>query len=138
MRWVHDLDAFEALSIEEQERVIGRTKASSIELEDEAKPPTAHIARVEIEDEAGNELPSYRRSVPYGTVAEHGLYFVAFSADRSRFDTMLGRMFGTDGDGRHDRLTDFSRPVSGAYYYAPPQNLLAELAIPSRDGERRS
>jgi porphyrinogen peroxidase len=138
MRWVHDLDAFEALSIEEQERVIGRTKASSIELEDEAKPPTAHIARVEIEDEAGNELPIYRRSVPYGTVAEHGLYFVAFSADRSRFDTMLGRMFGTDGDGRHDRLTDFSRPVSGAYYYAPPQNLLAELAIPSRDGERRS
>lgn len=132
MRWVHDLDAFEALPIAEQERVFGRTKASSTELEGEAKPPTAHIARVEIEDDAGNELPIYRRSVPYGTVAEHGLYFVAFSADRSRFDTMLGRMFGTDGDGRHDRLTDFSRPVSGAYYYAPPQNLLAELAIPPR------
>jgi putative iron-dependent peroxidase len=134
MRWIHDLDAFEALPIPEQERVIGRTKASSTELEGEAKPPTAHIARVEIEDEAGNELPIYRRSVPYGTVAEHGLYFVAFSADRSRFDTMLGRMFGTDGDGRHDRLTDFSRPVSGAYYYAPPQNLLAELAQPVRAG----
>ena len=135
MRWVHDLDAFEALPISEQEGVIGRTKASSIELDDEAKPATAHIARVEIEDEAGNELPIYRRSVPYGTVAEHGLYFVAFSADRARFDTMLGRMFGTDGDGRHDRLTDFSRAVSGAYYYAPPQNLLAELAIPSTHRE---
>ena len=134
MRWVHDLDAFEALPIPEQERVIGRTKAASIELEDDAKPPTAHIARVEIEDAAGNELPIYRRSVPFGTVAEHGLYFVAFSADRSRFDIMLARMFGTDGDGRHDRLTDFSRPVSGAYYYAPPLNLLAELAMPIRDG----
>jgi porphyrinogen peroxidase len=58
----------------------------------------------------------YRRSVPFGTVAEHGLYFVAFSADRSRFDRMLGGMFGTDDDGQHDRLTDFSRPVSGAYH----------------------
>jgi len=128
MRWVHDLEAFEALSITEQERIFGRTKADSIELVDEAKPPTAHIARVEIEDDAGVELPIYRRSVPYGTVAEHGLYFVAFSADRSRFETMLGRMFGTLGDGGHDRLTDFSRPVSGAFYYAPPLNLLSDLA----------
>ena len=54
-------------------------------------------------------------------------YFVAFAADRSRFDTMLGRMVGMDGDGLHDHLTDFSRPVSGAYYYAPPMNLLADL-----------
>jgi len=136
MRWVHNLDAFEALAVADQERVFGRTKAGSIELEDDAKPPTAHIARVEIEDAAGNELPIYRRSVPYGTVAEHGLYFVAFSAERSRFDTMLGRMFGTDGDGLHDHLTDFSRPVSGAYYYAPPLNLLVELAMPaSVEGE---
>jgi putative iron-dependent peroxidase len=127
IRWVHDLDAFGALPVADQERVIGRTKAESIELEGDAKPRTAHIARVEIEDEAGVELPIYRRSVPYGTVAEHGLYFVAFSADRTRFDTMLGRMFGTSGDGQHDRLTDFSRPVSGAYYFAPPMNLLADL-----------
>jgi putative iron-dependent peroxidase len=129
MRWVHDLKAFGALSVTQQEGVFGRTKAESIELDDEAKPPTAHIARVEIEDEAGIELPIYRRSVPYGNVQEHGLYFVAFSADRSRFDTMLGRMFGTDGDGLHDHLTNFSRPVSGAYYYAPPLNLLADLPV---------
>jgi porphyrinogen peroxidase len=129
IRWVHDLKAFDALSVEEQEGVFGRTKAESIELEGDAKPPTAHIARVEIEDEAGVELPIYRRSVPYGNVVEHGLYFVAFSADRSRFDTMLGRMFGTDRDGLHDHLTDFSRPVSGAYYFAPPLNLLAELPV---------
>jgi putative iron-dependent peroxidase len=127
MRWVHDLDSFEALPTGDQEAVFGRTKADGIELADGTGPPTAHIARVEIEDAAGVELPIYRRSVPYGTVAEHGLYFVAFSADRSRFDTMLGRMFGTDDDGLLDRLTDFSRPVSGAYYYAPPLNLLADL-----------
>jgi putative iron-dependent peroxidase len=130
MRWVHNLDSFAGLTTADQERVFGRTKRASIELQGDAKPPTAHIARVEIDDEAGNELPIYRRSVPYGTVDEAGLYFVAFSADRTRYDRMLARMFGTDGDGRHDRLTEFSRPVSGAYYFAPPQNLLAELAIP--------
>ena len=135
MRWVHDLDSFEAQPVAEQEGTFGRTKSESIELEDGVKPPTAHIARVEIEDEAGNELPIYRRSVPYGTVAEHGLYFVAFSADRARYDRMLGRMFGTDGDGRHDRLTDFSRPVSGGYYFAPPLNLLLEMAMSIGDTE---
>jgi len=128
MRWVHNLEAFEALPVKEQERVFGRTKLSSRELEGAAKPPDAHIARVEIEDEAGEELPIYRRSVPYGTVAEHGLYFVAFSAERARFSRMLGRMFGTDGDGLHDHLTDFSTPVSGAFYFAPPLTLLADLA----------
>jgi len=127
MRWVHDLDAFDALPIEEQERVFGRTKLESVEMESGVKPADAHIARVEIEDEAGNELPIYRRSVPYGAVAEHGLYFVAFSADRTRFDRMLDRMFGLDADGLHDRLTEFSRPVSGAFYYAPPMSLLADL-----------
>jgi len=129
MRWVHDLRAFHGLTLAEQERVIGRTKSRSVELEGDAKPATAHIARVEIEDEAGVELPIYRRSVPYGTVLEHGLYFVAFAADRTRFDTMLARMFGTADDGQMDQLTKFSRPVSGAYYYAPPLNLLADLPL---------
>lgn len=134
MRWIHDLKAFHALTVPDQEDVIGRTKPESIELADDAKPLTAHIARVEIEDANGVELPIYRRSVPYGTVVEHGLYFVAFAADRSRFDTMLGRMFGTVGDGLDDHLTDFSRPVSGAYYYAPPLNLLADLPVSATIG----
>jgi porphyrinogen peroxidase len=90
-------------------------------------PAGAHIARVQITDAAGEELPIYRRSVPYGTVAEHGLYFVAFSADRTRFDRMLARMFGLDADGIHDRITDFSRPVTGSFYFAPSLSCLAEL-----------
>jgi porphyrinogen peroxidase len=126
MRWVHDLAAFGRLPVGEQEQVIGRTRDASVELSDDAKPATAHIARVEIA-QAGHELEIFRRSVPYGTVAEHGLYFVAFSAERSRFDRMLARMFGLNGDGLHDRLTEFSRPVSGACYFAPSQNALVEV-----------
>jgi putative iron-dependent peroxidase len=123
MRWIHDLPKFEALPQAEQERVFGRTKIDSVELSDEQKPATAHIARVEIEDEDGEELPIYRRSVPYATLAEYGLYFVAFAADRGRYDRMLARMFGL-ADGQRDRLTDFSRPVTGALYFAPPLALL--------------
>jgi deferrochelatase/peroxidase EfeB len=66
--------------------------------------------------------------VPYGSSQEYGLYFVAFSAERSRYERMLDRMFGTAPDGLHDRLTDFSRPVSGAYYFAPSLNALNDLA----------
>ncbi len=129
MRWVHDLAAFNRLSVTEQQRVFGRRKADSVELSDAEKPPTAHIARVEI-TEAGEELEIFRRSVPYGTAEEHGLYFVAFSAERARYDRMLAHMFGTAPDGVRDHLTDFSRPVTGAYYFAPSLNALNELAGP--------
>ena len=122
-RWIHDLDKFESLSQEDQERVFGRTKPDSVELSDDAKPETAHIARVEIDDERGEELEIYRRSVPYGALAESGLYFIAFAASRRTFDRMLERVFGL-ADGQRDRLTDFSRPVTGAMYFAPPLTLL--------------
>ena len=121
-KWVHNLDGFHAQSLEDQEGTIGRTKPDSVELE--PKPATAHIARVVIEED-GEELEIYRRSTPYGTLAEHGLYFIAFSADPSRFTKMLARMFGLSGDGLHDHLTDFTHPVSGAFYFAPSLEALA-------------
>ena len=127
MRWVHDLVAFNRLSIEDQQHVIGRTKPDSQELPAAEMPDTAHISRVQT-SVGGRELEIFRRSVPYGTAREHGLNFVAFSAERSRYDQMLARMFGLSPDGLHDRLTDFSRPLSGAYYFAPSLNALNELA----------
>jgi putative iron-dependent peroxidase len=62
-----------------------------------------------------------------GTVREHGLQFIAFTADLSRVDKMLGRIFGTSGDGLHDHLTDFTTPVTGAYYFAPSLDSLVAL-----------
>jgi putative iron-dependent peroxidase len=120
-KWVHDLAKFHAQPQVEQEATFGRTKPDSIELDD--KPPTAHIARVVIEED-GEELELYRRSTPYGRVGEAGLYFLAFSADPSRFTKMLRRMFDADGEGVHDHLTDFTRPVSGAFYFAPSLDAL--------------
>ena len=127
MRWVHDLAAFHALAQPEQEDVFGRTKPDSIELDDDVKPPTAHIARVVVEDENGDELEIFRRSVPYGTVGEAGLSFLAFSADLGRFEIMLARIFGTTGDGLSDRLLAFTKPVSGSFFFAPSIEALARI-----------
>ncbi len=126
MRWVHNLDAFHALDLEEQERIVGRRKVDSKILEEKLRHEAGHLSRVQFK-EGEQEVEIYRRSVPYGTVAEHGLYFLAFSAERTRFDRMLARVFGTADDGLHDRLTEFSRPVSGAYYFAPSLTTLRAL-----------
>jgi putative iron-dependent peroxidase len=123
MRWVHRLDAFHGLADPEQERVFGRSKELSIELDD--KPDTAHISRVVIEED-GEELQIFRRSTPFGNVGEAGLYFVAFSADPTRFNKMLSRMFGL-ADGVSDRLLDFSTPMSGSFYFVPSLESLGRV-----------
>jgi putative iron-dependent peroxidase len=131
MRWVHDLAAFERLSVADQQRVFGRTKADSVELTPAEKPRTAHIARVETSVD-GHEVELFRRSVPFGTAREHGLYFLAFSAARKRYDRLLARMFGTSGDGVRDHLTDFSRPTAAACYFAPSLTTLNALGGPEQ------
>jgi porphyrinogen peroxidase len=125
-RWVHDLDGIEALELSDREQVIGRTLQGSVEIEDDRRSPRAHISRVVIEDDKGEELEVFRRSVAYGGVKEHGLMFVAFSTDRARLQEMLQRMAGV-GDGVRDRLTEFSTPVESAWYYTPPVDLLRDL-----------
>lgn len=126
-RWIHDLDAFASLPTAEQEQVIGRTKPDSVELED--LPDNSHLGRVVHTDADGEEIEIYRRSVPYGTTTEAGLYFLAFTDDLAKIDLMLGAMFGAGGDGVHDRLVTFSETISGAYYYAPAQETLTGLGL---------
>jgi putative iron-dependent peroxidase len=117
MKFVHDLGKFHALPREEQELVVGRTKPDSIELDDAIRPPTSHISRNQIEVN-GQDLEIFRRSSPFGTVREQGLYFVAFSTEPERVELMLKRMYGL-ADGLSDRLLEFTRAVSGAHYFAP-------------------
>jgi putative iron-dependent peroxidase len=125
-RPVHDLEAFNAVPIEEQEQIIGRTKPDSVELTGDAMPPDSHVSRTDAKI-GGVAQEIYRRSVPYGRAEEHGLYFLAFSCERTRFDILLSRMFGTADDGIHDRLTEFSQPVTGSYWFAPDQAALDKI-----------
>lgn len=126
-RWVHDLTSFSRLRVDDQEAVIGRTKPDSVALPGDSRPSDSHISRAEVHDDQGRERPVYRRSTPFGTVAERGLFFLAFSAERDRFDQMLGSMYGTEGREQRDRLLDFSRPVTGSYYFAPSVEDLVAL-----------
>lgn len=126
-RYVHQLDKWKHLKVDAQEQVIGRSKLESIELDDAVKPENSHISRTTIE-ENGEELEIVRHSMPYGESAgEQGLFFIAYTKDISIIDRMLARMFGTVGDGVSDRLLDFVTPVSGAYFFAPSQELWREV-----------
>lgn len=128
-RYVHRLDAWAEQAVEDQEKVIGRTKPDSVELPDDKKPGTAHISRVVIEEE-GQELEILRHSMPYGSITgPSGLVFLAYSKDLSIFEKMLSRMYGVSGDGIHDHLMDFTTPKTGAFFFAPSLETLADLAI---------
>jgi putative iron-dependent peroxidase len=126
-RYVHDLARWSLLAAREQEGVIGRRKPDSRELSARAKPATAHIARVVIE-EKGRELEILRRSYPYGTTSEHGLFFIAYTRDLAIPERMLRRMLGAAGDGLEDRLMEFTRAVSGATFFAPSLSSLRRIA----------
>ncbi len=122
-KWKHNLDAFNELSVPDQEQVIGRTKDDSIELEGDDMPDNSHVSRTDVAVD-GETQRIYRRSFPYGSVAEHGLYFLAFAHDQGRFDLQLRRMYGVTDDGIRDRITDFSAALTGSYFFAPSSDCL--------------
>jgi putative iron-dependent peroxidase len=129
--WEHDGDGWESLPVHTQENVMGRTKADSIELDDEVKPADSHVARTVLEVD-GEELPIFRRNVAFGSVSRHGTAFVGFSCDQWRLEEMLRRMGGV-GDGVRDALTRYTQPVTGAYYTVPSTDALARFAPPEED-----
>ena len=119
-KWEHDAAAWESLPTEQQERVIGRRKPDSVELED--KPDDSHVARTD-QDTFGK---IFRRNMPYGTVTDHGTMFVGFSAEQGPLVTMLGSMAGLAG-GIRDALTLYTHPLTGAYYFVPSTDSLRGL-----------
>lgn len=134
-KWVHDLAAFEGLSIAAQQEVIGRTKPDSIQLSPRVMPPTSHVSRNTITDESGDERHIYRLNTPFADVHEVGTVFIGACADPSVTDTMLNRMFGAAPDGLRDALTEFSAPVSGSYYFAPAMEDLTAVFGSLADGD---
>ena len=127
-RYAHNLEKWKKLKVDAQEHVIGRTKLESIELSEAEQPENSHVSRTVVEDGEGEELAILRHSLPYGDGrGDQGLFFVAYTNDLSIIDSMLLRMFGTSGDGIHDRLLHFVTPMDGAYYFAPSEELLEKV-----------
>jgi porphyrinogen peroxidase len=119
-KWNHKVTQWEALPVQEQELIMGRTKADSIEMEN--KPSTSHVARTD-QDTFGN---IFRRNMPYGTVGNHGTVFVGFCAEQKPLATMLDSMAGLV-NGERDALTRYTEPLTGSYYFVPSVESLLQL-----------
>jgi putative iron-dependent peroxidase len=111
-KWKHKSAEWEALTIDRQEHIMGRSKLDSTEMEN--KPEDSHVARTD-QDDFGK---IFRRNMPYGGVQDHGTMFVGFSAEQKRLSRMLDSMAGLI-NGTRDALTRFTDPLTGAYYFVP-------------------
>jgi putative iron-dependent peroxidase len=124
-KYLHDLDGWNALPTEAQERIIGRTKLSDIELDDSIKPTSAHSALTTIVDD-GKEIKILRDNMPFGRAGhgEFGTYFIGYSRSPRTIEQMLENMFVGRPPGNYDRLLDFSRAVTGNMFFAPSATFL--------------
>ncbi|MFI9150977.1 Dyp-type peroxidase [Streptomyces sp. NPDC053367] len=125
-KYLHEVDAWEKLSVEEQERTVGRTKLTNLEIH----APGSHVDVNTVTDAEGAERRILRGAMPFGRPGhgEFGTYFIAYAADPDIPGTMLRRMFlGTEDTGP-DPLLDFSRAVTGTQFFVPSADFLEELA----------
>jgi putative iron-dependent peroxidase len=124
-KYLHDLAGWDALSIEQQEAIIGRKKLSDVELDDAVKPTSAHNALTTI-TENGKEVKILRDNMPFGRAGqgEFGTYFIGYSRSPRPTEQMLENMFVGRPPGNYDRLLDFSRAVTGNLFFAPSADFL--------------
>jgi porphyrinogen peroxidase len=128
-KYLHDLDAWNALSTEQQENIIGRRKLDDIELDDSVKPTSAHNALTTI-TENGQEVDILRDNMPFGHVGngEYGTYFIGYARSPATTELMLQNMFIGRPEGNYDRLLDVSTAVTGGLFFVPSVPLLESLA----------
>jgi putative iron-dependent peroxidase len=120
-KYLHDMAAWDALSVEEQQRVIGRVKLSNVEMDDDVKPSNSHVALNTIIDPDGTQRQILRENMPFGSLGdgEFGTYFIGYAATPAVTELMLQRMFLGDPPGNYDRILDFSTAVTGSLFFVP-------------------
>jgi putative iron-dependent peroxidase len=136
-KYLHDLAAWNALSTEAQERIIGRTKLSDIELNAAVKPTSSHSSLTTIV-ENGKEMQILRDNMPFGRPGqgEFGTYFIGYSRSPRTTEQMIENMFVGRPPGNYDRLLDFSRAVTGNLFFVPSATFLKDIAdAPANDSE---
>jgi porphyrinogen peroxidase len=128
-KYLHDVAGWNALSTEAQERIIGRTKLSDIELDDAVKPTSAHNALTTIVED-GKEIKILRDNMPFGRAAEKefGTYFIGYARSPRTIEQMLENMFVGRPPGNYDRLLDFSVATTGSLFFVPSATFLENVA----------
>lgn len=134
-KYVHNLDAWNALSTEAQELIIGRKKLSDVELDDSVKPTSAHNALNTIV-ENGQEQKILRDNMPFGRpgYGEFGTYFIAYSRTPRITEQMLENMFVGRPPGNYDRILDFSTALTGSLFFVPSATFLDNVGEDSGSG----
>jgi putative iron-dependent peroxidase len=129
-KYLHDLAAWQALSTEAQERVIGRTKIDDIEIDDDVRPDNSHVTLNTIVDADGVEHDILRDNMVFGDAGsgEYGTYYIAYAADPAVTEQMLVNMFVGKPPGNYDRILDVSTAVTGSLFFVPSLDLLESLA----------
>ena len=124
-KYLHDLGKWNAIPVEQQEKIVGREKLSDIELDEAAKPSFAHNVLTNIE-ENGEQLQILRDNMPFGDVGkgEFGTYFIGYARSPDRIERMLDNMFIGLPPGNYDRLLDVSKAVTGSLYFVPSADFL--------------
>jgi putative iron-dependent peroxidase len=117
------------LTVEEQEKVIGRSKLSDIEMPDDVKPSNSHVALNTIIDPDGTQRQILRANMPFGSPsrAEFGTFYIAYAATPSVTEQMLTNMFIGKPAGNYDRILDFSTAVTGCLFFVPTIDFLDNL-----------
>jgi len=141
-KYLHNLDAWNGLTVEQQERIIGREKLSDVELDESIKPSCSHSSLTTI-DEDGKEVKILRHNMAFGRPGskEFGTYFIGYARTPAPIEQMMENMFVGRPPGNYDRLLDYSRAVTGGLFFVPSSDLLDELpdrnpdAAPSSIGE---
>ncbi|WP_025352897.1 Dyp-type peroxidase [Nocardia nova] len=137
-KYLHDLDAWNALSVEEQQLVIGRTKLEDLELSDADKPANSHVAVNTLIDPDGTERDILRANMPFGSVreGEFGTYYIAYAATPDVTERMLVRMFLGSDEAPYDRILDFSTAITGTLFFTPSAGFFDDLPdAPDQDRE---
>ena len=136
-KYVHDIEAWEALPVEEQERAVGRTKLDDIEMPDDQKPADSHVALNTIVGEHGDERQIVRVNMPFGKVGadEFGTYFIGYARTPAVIEEMLQNMFIGKPPGNTDRILDFSTAVTGNLFFVPTVDLLDDPPTGSPEAE---
>lgn len=128
-KYLHDMTGWNELSVEAQERIIGRTKLSDIELDESVKPTCSHSSLTTLEED-GKEVKILRDNMPFGSPGkgEFGTYFIGYARSPAPIEQMLENMFVGRPPGNYDRLLDYSKAVTGSLFFVPSQALLEALA----------
>lgn len=128
-KYLHDMAGWNALPVEAQERVIGRSKLADIELDEAVKPSSSHSSLTTLV-ENGQEVKILRDNMPFGRPGsgEFGTYFIGYARSPAPIEQMLENMFVGRPPGNYDRLLDFSRAVTGGLFFVPSADLFEALA----------